>query len=93
MVRKLDLWNKKFIDYVETHVLWPQPWTLQTKMAEDIDVNIADRKYLVLNDDFEDILDTLGDRKETGNDFEEVSELVSNTKVIYYACFLFDQLF
>ena len=62
-------------------------------MAEDIDVNIADRKYLVLNYDFEDILDTLGDRKETENDFEEVSELVSNTKVIYYACFPFDQLF
>ena len=62
-------------------------------MAEDIDINIADRKYLVLNDDFEDIWDTLGDRKETGNNFEEVSESLSNTKVIYYACFFFDQLF
>ena len=84
---------KQEIYYVETHVLWLQPCPLQTKMAEDIDVNIADRKYLVLNYGFEDILDTLGDRKETENDFEEVSELVSNTKVIYYACFLFDQLF
>ena len=84
---------KQEIYYVETHVLWPQPCTLQTKMAEDIDINIADRKYLVLNDDFEDIWDTLGDRKETGNNFEEVSESLSNTKVIYYACFLFDQLF
>ena len=61
-------------------------------MVEGEDINIAHRKYFVLNDDFEDILDTIGDSKEIGNDFEEDSESVSNTKVIYYAC-VFDHLF
>ena len=50
-------------------------------------------EYFVLNDDFEDILDTFGDNKEIENDFEEVSESVSNAKVIYYTRFLFDHLF
>ena len=63
-------------------------------MVEGEDINIAHRKYFVLND-FEDILDIIGDSKEIGNDFEEDSESVSNTKVMYYACFFsfFDHLF
>ena len=48
-------------------------------MVEGKNVNIAQRKYFVLNDDFEDILDTLGDSKEIGNDIEEDYERVSNT--------------
>ena len=56
---------------------------------EGEDVNIAHRKYFVLN---EDILDTLGDSKEIGNNFEEDSKSVINPKVTYYACF-FDHLF
>ena len=89
MVRKLDVWNEKFIDYVKTYVTWSRPCTLQVELVEGEDINIAHRKYFVLNDDFEDILDTIWDSKEIGNDFEEDSESVSNTKVIYYACFLF----
>ena len=58
-------------------------------MVEGEDVNIAHRKYFVLN---EDILDTLGDSKEIGNNFEEDSKSVINPKVTYYACF-FDHLF
>ena len=65
---------------------------LQIEMAEGKDVTIAHRKYSVLNDDFEDILDTLGDSKEIGNNFEEDSKSVINTKATYYACF-FDHLF
>ena len=61
-------------------------------MVEGEDVNIAHRKYFVLNDDLEDILDTLGDSKEIGNNFEEDSKSVINTKVTYYAC-SFDHLF
>ena len=62
-------------------------------MTEGEDVNIAYRKNFVLNNDFEDILNTLGDSKEIWNNFEEDSEWVSNTKVIYsYICF-FDHLF
>ena len=82
----------EFIDYVETHFTWSWPYTLQIEMAESKEVNIAHRKYFVLNDDFEDILDTLGDSKEIGNRFEENSESVTNTKVTYYAYF-FDHLF
>ena len=82
----------EFIDYVETHFTWSWPYILQIEMAEGKDVNIAHRKYFVLNDDFEDILDTLGDSKEIGNDFEEDSELVTNTKVTCYPHF-FDHLF
>ena len=48
---------------------------------------------ITVNDDFEDILDTLEDKKEIEKDFEEVSESVSNTKIICYACFLFHHLF
>ena len=62
-------------------------------MAEGEDENITHRKYFVLNDNFEDILDTLGNSKEIGNDFEEDSESVSNTKVIYYAYLFFNHLF
>ena len=64
-------------------------------MVEGEDINIAHRKYFVLNDDFEDILDIIEDNKEIGNDFEEASESVSNTKVMYYACLFsfFDHLF
>ena len=50
-------------------------------------------EYAVLNDHFEDILDTLGDSKEIGNDSEDDSESVSNTKVTYYACLFFYYLF
>ena len=91
MVRTFYAWNKKFIDYVENHVTWSRPCTLQIEIAEGEDVNIAHRKYFVLNDHFEDNLDTLGDRKEIRNDFEGDSESVSNTKVICYAC-VFDHL-
>ena len=41
---------------------------------------------------FEDTLDTLGDNTEIENDFEEGSESVSNTPVIYYTCFFFYHL-
>ena len=82
----------EFVDYVETLFTRSWPYTLQIEMAESKDVNIAHRKHFVLNDDFEDILDTLGDSKEIGNDFEEDSESVTNTKVTYYAYF-FDHLF
>ena len=58
-------------------------------MVEGKNVNIVHRKYFVLNDDFEDILDTLGDSKEIGNDIEEDYEGVSNTKVIYLCMFFF----
>ena len=93
MVRKLDVWKEKLIGYVETHVTWSRPYTLQIEMAEGEDVNIAHRKNFVLNNDFEDILNTLGDSKEIWNNFDEDSEWVSNTKVIYsYICF-FDHLF
>ena len=93
MVRKLNVWNEKFIDYVETHVTWSRPCILQIEMAEGEDENITHRKYFVLNDNFEDILDTLGNSKEIGNDFEEDSGSVSNTKVIYYAYLFFNHLF
>ena len=82
IARKLDVWNDK------THVTWPRPCTLQIELAEGEAVKIAHREYFVLNDDFEDILDTLGDNKEIENDFEEVSESVSNTEVIFYPFFL-----
>ena len=62
---------------------------MQEETTEAEDVNIAHRRYFVLNDDFEDILDTLGDSKEIGNDFEEYSESVSNTKLICYAYVFF----
>ena len=52
------------------------------------DVNTAHRKYFALNDDFEGSLDTLGDSREIGNDFEQDSESVRNTKIIYYVCFI-----
>ena len=52
---------------------------------EGEDGNIAHRKDFPLNDDFEDILDTFGDSEEIGNDYEEDSESVSNTKDTYYA--------
>ena len=52
---------------------------------EGEDGNIAHKKDFPLNDAFEDILDTFGDSKEIGNDCEEDSESVSNTKVTYYA--------
>ena len=57
-------------------------------MAEGEDINIAQTEYFVLNDDFKDILDTLGDNKEIENDFDKGSESEINTKVIYYTCFL-----
>ena len=57
-------------------------------MAEGEDINIAQTEYFVLNDDFKDISDTLGDNKEIENDFEEVSESEIKIKVIYYTCFL-----
>ena len=56
-------------------------------MVEGKNVNIAHRKYFVLNDDFEDILDALGDSKQIGNDIEEDYQGVSNTKVIYLCMF------
>ena len=56
-------------------------------MVEGKNVNIAHRKCFVLNDDFEDILDALGDSKEIGNDIEEDYQGVSNTKVIYLCMF------
>ena len=58
---------------------------MQIEIVEGEDVNIAHRKDFPLNDDFEDILDTFGDSKEIGNDYEEDSESVSNTKVTYCA--------
>ena len=61
-------------------------------MVEGKNVSIAHRKYFVLNDDFEDILDALGDSKEIGNDIEEDYQGVSNTKVIYL-CMFFYHLF
>ena len=57
---------------------------MQIEIVEGEDGNIAHRKDFPLND-FEDILDTFGDSKEIGNDCEEDSESVSNTKVTYYA--------
>ena len=61
-------------------------------MAKGKYVNIAHTKCFVLNQDFEDILNTLENNKEVEYDFE-VSESISTTKVIYYTCFLFDHLF
>ena len=43
------------------------------KVTEGEHVNIAHTGYFLLNDDFEHMLDTLGDNKETENEFEEVS--------------------
>ena len=56
-------------------------------MVEGKNVNIVHRKYFVLNDDFEDILDTLGDSKEIGNDIEEDYEGEVTLKLYIYACF------
>ena len=42
-------------------------------MAEGEHGNIAHTGYFLLNDDFVHMLDTLGDNKETENEFEEVS--------------------
>ena len=61
---------------------------LQIEMAKGKDVTIAHRKYSVLNDDFEDILDTLGDSKEIENDFEEDSESVTLRLYIMHMLFL-----
>ena len=62
-------------------------------MAKGKYVNIAHTEFFVLNQDFEDILNTLEDNKEVEYDFEEVSESISITKVIYNTCFLFGHLF
>ena len=57
------------------------------------DVNVAHAEYFVLNYGLQDILDILGENNETENDFEEISESVSNTKIIHYTCFLFYDFF
>ena len=61
---------------------------MQEETTEAEDVNIAHRRYFVLNDDFEDILDTLGDSKEIENDFEEDSESVTLRLYIMHMLFL-----
>ena len=64
---------------------------LKLKVGED--VNVAHTEYFVLKYGLQDILDILGENKETENDFEEISESISNTKIIYYTCFLFYDFF